>query len=78
MLAERALLRGLGGGCLVPIGVRTRVEGEQLFLDGAVLTPDGKQRVAGQTSGAAKAAEALGQQLADQLLRLGAQALLNT
>jgi hydroxymethylbilane synthase len=76
VLAERALLRGLGGGCLVPIGVRTRVEGEQLFLGGAVLTPDGKQRVEAQTSGALKQAETLGQELAEQLLNFGAQSFL--
>jgi len=76
VLAERALLRGLGGGCLVPIGASARVEGERLTLRGAVLSPDGKQRVAAETSGTAIEAEAIGQQLAEILLLSGAQALL--
>jgi hydroxymethylbilane synthase len=76
VLAERALLRGLGGGCLVPIGASARVEGARLTLRGAVLSPDGKQRVAAETSGAAVEAEAIGQQLAEMLLASGARTLL--
>ncbi|HEY7158576.1 MAG TPA: hydroxymethylbilane synthase [Gemmataceae bacterium] len=76
VLAERALLRGLGGGCLVPIGASARVEGERLMLRGVVLSPDGKQRVAAETNGAAIEAEAIGQQLAETLLASGARALL--
>jgi hydroxymethylbilane synthase len=76
VLAERALLRGLGGGCLVPIGASARVEGARLTLRGVVLSPDGGQRVAAETSGAAIEAEAIGQQLAETLLASGARALL--
>jgi hydroxymethylbilane synthase len=76
VLAERALLRGLGGGCLVPIGACARVEGERMTLRGAVLTPDGNQRVAAETSGAAAEAEAVGQRLAEMLFGRGAGELL--
>jgi hydroxymethylbilane synthase len=76
VLAERALLRGLGGGCLVPVGACSHVEGDRLVLCGAVLTPDGKQRVAAEYRGAATDAEAVGQQLAEMLLASGAQELL--
>jgi hydroxymethylbilane synthase len=76
VLAERALLRGLGGGCLVPIGASARVEGERLTLRGTVLSSDGKQCVAAETSGAAIEAETIGQQLAETLLASGARALL--
>jgi hydroxymethylbilane synthase len=76
VLAERALLRGLGGGCLVPIGASARVEGARLTLRGAVLSPDGKQRVAAETTGTATEAETIGQQLAETLLASGARALL--
>ncbi len=74
--AERAMLRGLGGGCLVPVGVCSHVEGERLRLRGAVLTPDGKQRVEGEHSGAAREAEVVGQQLAEMLLASGAREVL--
>jgi hydroxymethylbilane synthase len=76
VLAERALLRGLGGGCLVPIGALGTVQGEELTLCGAVLPPDGKARVAGELRGPAGQAEALGQALAESLLARGAGALL--
>jgi hydroxymethylbilane synthase len=76
VLAERALLRGLGGGCLVPIGAAGRVEGAQLTLRAAVLTPDGTRRVEAETAGPAAEAEALGQRLAETLLARGARHLL--
>ncbi|HTU93867.1 MAG TPA: hydroxymethylbilane synthase [Gemmataceae bacterium] len=78
VLAERALLRGLGGGCLLPIGVSSRVEGDQILLRGVVLTPDGKQRIAAEHNGFAADAEVVGQQLAEMLLASGARELLPT
>jgi hydroxymethylbilane synthase len=78
VLSERALLRGLGGGCLVPIGASARVDGERLSLRGAVLPPDGTQRIAAEVSGAASDPEAIGQQLAATLLERGAHALLTS
>lgn len=78
VLAERALLRGLGGGCLVPIGARAQVAGEQLHLRGVVLPPDGSQRVEAEIDGKAAEAEAIGQQLAETLLSRGARELLTT
>jgi hydroxymethylbilane synthase len=72
VLAERALLRALGGGCLVPIGALARVDGESLTLRGVVLPPDGTQRIEGQTMGLAVEAELLGQRLAGELLARGA------
>jgi hydroxymethylbilane synthase len=77
VLAERALLAGLGGGCLVPLGASARVEGERLTLRGAVLSPDGARRVAGETSGPAAEAESVGRQLAETLLARGARELLS-
>ncbi|OAI54271.1 hypothetical protein AYO44_15250 [Planctomycetaceae bacterium SCGC AG-212-F19] len=74
--AERSLLAALGGGCLVPIGALAAVTGESLHLRGAVLSPDGKQRIGGETGGPAASAAELGRQLADDLLRQGAKALL--
>jgi hydroxymethylbilane synthase len=76
VLAERALLRGLGGGCQVPVGAQTRREGERLTLRGVVIRPDGGERVEGEVSGPAEGAEELGRRLAEELLRSGAQRLL--
>jgi hydroxymethylbilane synthase len=76
VLAERAMLRGLGGGCQVPIGARTSVQGATLTLRGVVLPPDGSQRVEAESTGPLAQAESLGQAVAQQLRERGAEALL--
>jgi hydroxymethylbilane synthase len=76
VLAERALLRSLGGGCLVPIGARAVIDDDRLILRAAVLAPDGSRRVAGHAEGSAVDAEQIGLALADHMLQQGAQELL--
>ncbi|HVS34318.1 MAG TPA: hydroxymethylbilane synthase [Gemmataceae bacterium] len=78
VLAERALLRGLGGGCLVPIGAIGFVEGDRLTLRAAVLAPDGSRRVADMAEGPAEEAEAVGHRLAERMLAQGAREVLAT
>lgn len=76
VLAERSFLAALGGGCLVPIGASAGPAGGQLRLRGAVLSPDGRRRVAGEATGPAAEPEALGRELAGLLLNEGAAELL--
>jgi hydroxymethylbilane synthase len=76
VLAERAFLRGLGGGCQVPVGVVTAVYEGGLHLRGVVLKADGSIRLTDETAGPGVQAECLGQELADLLLERGARALL--
>src|SRR5205814_1003386 len=76
VLAERALLRSLGGGCQVPIGAAAVIEGATIRLRGVVLPPDGTRRVADEVSGPADDSEALGRALAARLLAQGARELL--
>jgi hydroxymethylbilane synthase len=76
VLAERAMLRGLGGGCQVPIGAATTVSGLELALRGAVLPPDGSKRVEGRIEGPLEQAEELGLRLAQELMARGARELL--
>jgi hydroxymethylbilane synthase len=76
VLAERAFLRGLGGGCLLPIGALGMVQGESLHLRGCVLSGDGRRRVEGDRTGPIGAAVETGQALAADLLAQGAGALL--
>jgi hydroxymethylbilane synthase len=76
VLAERAMLRGLGGGCQVPIGAATSFEGESLRLRGVVLSPDGTSRVAREIVRPIGEAEVMGQLLAKELLQRGARAIL--
>ena len=78
VLAERAMLAALGGGCLVPIGVTSAVADGVLTIRGAVLTPDGRRRVVGTHRGPADTPLAVGQELAAMLLEEGAGELLAT
>ncbi|MBP0000616.1 MAG: hydroxymethylbilane synthase [Cyanobacteria bacterium SID2] len=75
-LAERAFLRTLEGGCQVPIGVNTSIEGEQLTLTGMVASLDGQQLVKDSVTGNATDAETLGVTLANRLREQGATEIL--
>lgn len=75
--AERAFLRALEGGCQVPIGVNTSIDGDNLTLVGMVSTLDGQTLVTDTITGLATNAEQIGQDLAHRLKEQGAQAILN-
>ena len=75
-LAERAFLRQLEGGCQVPIGVNTSIEGDTLTLTGLVASLDGQRLVKDTIQGTPDQAEHLGQTLAQQLHREGAGEIL--
>ena len=74
--AERAMLYALGGGCLVPIGTTSAVLDGVLTVRGAVLSPDGRRRVAATHTGPADTPLAVGQELATMLLAEGAAEIL--
>lgn len=74
--AERALLRQLEGGCQVPIGVNTKIEGDTLTLTAMVASLDGKRLVKDSISGNRNEAEELGKKLAGILREQGAQEIL--
>ena len=74
--AERSFLRELEGGCQVPIGVNTSIEGETLTLVGMVASLDGKQLIKDQVTGNRSDAEQLGKDLANKLRAMGAGEIL--
>ena len=76
-LAERAFLRGLGGGCQFPIAAHAVLDDGLLKLDGLVAKPDGSAILRDSLSGPASDAEALGSALANRLVERGANTLLN-
>jgi hydroxymethylbilane synthase len=76
-LAERAFLRTLEGGCQVPIGVNTVVDGDRLTLTGMVASLDGQRLIKDTVAGATAEAEKLGIELAEELKNQGAQDILN-
>lgn len=78
VLAERALLRSLAGGCLAPIAALGRVDDSgHLHLAAVVLSGDGKTRLAAEGVAPSAEAEPLGQHVAAQLVEQGAIALID-
>jgi hydroxymethylbilane synthase len=75
--AERAFLRELEGGCQVPIGVNTTIDGENLTLVGMVSSLDGQRLVTDTITGLATNAEQIGKDLAHLLRSQGAQTILD-
>ncbi|HEV2245775.1 MAG TPA: hydroxymethylbilane synthase [Terriglobia bacterium] len=75
--AERAMLKALGGGCLLPIAAYAKHEVEELHLTGVVADPAGTQVVRATATGDPANPEELGRQAAAELLGKGAGELLN-
>jgi hydroxymethylbilane synthase len=74
--AERAVSRGLGGSCQVPLAAYAEVEGTRLRLRALVGDHASGAHVTAETSGALAAAERLGAEAAQALRARGALALL--
>ena len=76
VLAERALLRDLRGGCMAPVAAWCREEDGQLQLDAAVLSFDGTKRVHVSRQGDLDSGAAIGASAAEALDRQGARELI--
>ncbi len=74
--AERAFATRLEGSCQSPIAAFATVQGDTLQLTGLVAAPDGTQVIRQHCSGQRQHCEQLGIQLAEQVLRKGADRLL--
>jgi len=74
--AERALNKHLNGGCQVPIACYAVLEGEQIWLRGLVGDPNGGLLLSAEARAPRSDAEALGVQVAEDLLSQGANDIL--
>jgi hydroxymethylbilane synthase len=76
LLAERAVVKALGGGCQMPLGALAHVDGQDLLIEGVVASLDGRAVVRASARGHRGNAAATGDKLAAQLLAKGAGELL--
>lgn len=76
--AERTFLRLLEGGCQVPIAALAEQEGEQLKVQGLVASLDGSRVIRETVWGPAQDPAGLGSQLAQRVLRAGADQILDS
>jgi hydroxymethylbilane synthase len=74
VLAERAMLRALEGGCRVPVGASSVARGNVVRLRGVVISPDGALVYRGEAEG--EEPEEVGERLARDLLEQGAAVVL--
>jgi hydroxymethylbilane synthase len=76
IIAERALLGALQGGCQVPLGAWARIERGELVMEACVCSADGVQYVKQRATAAPDQAAQLGEHMARLLIEAGAQAIL--
>ncbi|EMR04198.1 hydroxymethylbilane synthase [Cesiribacter andamanensis] len=77
LLAERAYLRRLQGGCSVPVYALAQLgEGDTVSIRGGVISLDGQERIDLSLSGPTAEAERLGTALAEQVLAAGGERIL--
>ena len=76
IVAERALLAALEGGCQVPLGAWARFERGELAIDSVVCSPDGAQHVRQRLTGPPDQARELGQRVAQMFIGSGAREIL--
>ena len=74
--ADRAVTRVLGGSCQVPLAAYAEIEGDQLWVRALVAEPDASVVYRAEARGPLASAEALGQQVGEDLLQQGADEIL--
>jgi hydroxymethylbilane synthase len=77
VLAERALLHRLQGGCQVPIAAHAIVAGAAVRLEGLVASVDGKELIRDSAEGTIEDPESIGIRLAERLLTRGGDRILH-
>jgi hydroxymethylbilane synthase len=78
LVAERAVVTRLGGGCQMPIGAYATIAGDTIEVTTVVIAPDGDRAVRSIKSGPVTAAADVGHAAADELLAEGAGDILAT
>ena len=74
--AERAMNARLNGGCQVPIAGFAELQDHRLLMRGLVGSPDGSVLYRAEKAGDAEAAESIGIAIAESLLDMGADEIL--
>lgn len=75
--AERSFMRELKGGCHVPIGAYSCMEGEKLLMDAVIASPDGEKVIRLRDACRKEDYEQLGIRMAREGLKQGGRAILD-
>lgn len=77
VIAERAFLRAMGGGCRVPFAAHAHWSEGRLTIEAAVLKPDGGAVLRDRLTDSGEEPVELGERVAERLLERGAAALVS-
>jgi hydroxymethylbilane synthase len=72
-----AFLKRLSGDCNVPVGCRSVIDGDAIFITGVLASPDGGTLIKESVSGKVEDAELLGERAAEMILNKGGERLLD-
>jgi hydroxymethylbilane synthase len=78
LIAERAFLKKLQGGCSVPLFALAELQSDTLSLHGGIISLDGKELLEETISGSITTAASLGEIVADNLLKKGGGIILES
>jgi hydroxymethylbilane synthase len=76
IMGERAFLNRLEGGCQVPIAAHGKIENNLFTICGLVATIDGRTLIKETLSGSIDSAEIIGVKLAERLVSMGAETIM--
>jgi hydroxymethylbilane synthase len=76
LLAERAFLKKLQGGCSIPVFGLATLHDSKISIAGGIVSLDGSELVKRTASGSEVSPEELGNSLAEELLKAGADRIL--
>jgi len=76
VVAERAFLRALGGGCRAPIAALGTIKKRTMWLHGIVSDPEGSRILRARVEGDTLRPEDVGHALASRMIELGAAPLI--
>ncbi len=76
VLAERAFLSRVEGGCHVPVGTLAEVQGTAIILKGVIASLDGSRLLRGEERGFPHSGSEVGLKLGEKLLAQGGGAIL--
>ncbi|MCF0064201.1 hydroxymethylbilane synthase [Dyadobacter chenwenxiniae] len=76
LLAERAFLKRLQGGCSIPVFGMATLKDDQINITGGIISLDGKELIRRTETGSISFPEELGTALANELLEAGADRIL--
>lgn len=76
LIAERAFLRKMNGGCSIPVFALATLHGDTVEISGGIISLDGTEMVREKLSGAISEAEKLGESLGEKILQRGGSKIL--